>query len=55
MCNKINYVSNHLKNYHLEVWNLINKFLEFDIISIPRSLNVNTDLLVNVTSRLVPS
>jgi ribonuclease HI len=37
--NVIHYVYVHLKNYQTEVWNLINKFLSFNIISIPRSSN----------------
>jgi hypothetical protein len=48
--NAIHFLSTHLKNYQTEVWNLIHKFLSFNISSIPRSSNSEADLLANVTS-----
>jgi ribonuclease HI len=53
--NVIHCVSAHLKNYQNEVWNLINRFLSFNISSIPRSSNSEADLLANVASRLLPT
>jgi ribonuclease HI len=43
--NNIHCLFVHLKNYQTEVWNLINKFLTFNISSIPRSSNYEADLL----------
>jgi ribonuclease HI len=53
--NTIHCVSSHLKNYQTEVWNLISKFLAFNISSIPRSSNSEADLLANVASKLFPA
>jgi ribonuclease HI len=52
--NMIHCVSNRLKNYQHKVMNLIDHFEAFDIISVPRALNVEADLLANVASRLIP-
>jgi ribonuclease HI len=53
--NVIHCLSTHLKNYLTEVWNLINKFLSFNISSIPKSSNFEADLLENVASKLLPA
>ena len=53
--NSINCTSNHLKNYQLEVWDLINKFEAFNIKSIPRTMNSEVDMLANAASNLCPS
>jgi ribonuclease HI len=53
--NVIHCLSPHLKNYQTEVWNLIHKFLSFNISSIPRSSNSEADLLANVASKLLPA
>ena len=53
--NSINCTSNHLKNYQREVWDLISKFEDFNIKSIPRTLNFEVDMLANATSNLCPS
>jgi hypothetical protein len=44
--------SYHLRNHHQEVWSLINKFEAFNIKSIPRTKNYDTDMLINVASNL---
>ena len=51
----INCTSNHLKNCQREVWELINKFKDFSIKSIPHSMNFEVDMLANVASNLCPS
>ena len=43
--NLINCTSNHLKNYHQEVWDLIRKFEGFNIKSIPHTMNSEADML----------
>ena len=53
--NLINCTSNHLKNYQREVWELINKFEDFNIKSIPHSKNYEVDMLANVASNISPS
>ena len=53
--NSIHCVSRHLIHYQRKVWNLINNFDAFKIISIPHSQNSNVDLLANVASRIIPS
>jgi hypothetical protein len=53
--NSINCTSNYLKNYQREVWDLISKFEAFNIKSIPRTMNFETDMLANVASNLCPS
>jgi hypothetical protein len=53
--NSIHCLTPHLKCYQNEVWNLINKFSAFNINSIPRSSNVEADLLANVASKLLPA
>jgi ribonuclease HI/transposase InsO family protein len=53
--NSIHCLTPHLKCYQYEVWNLINKFSAFNINSIPRSSNVEADLLANVASKLLPA
>ena len=50
--NLINCTSNHLKNYQREVWELINKFEDFNIKSIPCSMNFEQDMLDNVASNI---
>jgi ribonuclease HI len=47
-------LSPHLKSYQSEVWNLINKFVAFNINSIPRLNKYEADLLANVASKLFP-
>ena len=51
----IHYTSHHLNNYQWEVWDLIHKFEAFNIISIPRSMNFEADMLANATSNISPS
>ena len=51
----IHYTSHHRNNYQQEVWDLMNKFEAFNIISIPRSMNFEVDMLANSTSNLSPS
>jgi ribonuclease HI len=53
--NSIHCLTPHLKCYQSEVWSLINKFSSFNINSIPRSSNVEADLLANVASKLLPA
>ena len=53
--NSIHCTSNHLKNYQLEVWYLMNKFESFNIKYIPRTLNFEADMLANAASNLFPS
>jgi ribonuclease HI len=53
--NSIHCLTLHLKCYQSEVWSLINKFSAFNINSIPRSSNVEADLLANVASKLLPA
>jgi len=53
--NIIHFLSIHLKHYQLEVWELINRFVSFNISSIPCPLNCDVDLLANVASTLIPS
>jgi ribonuclease HI len=48
----IHCLSLHLKSYQSEVWNLMNKFVAFNINSIPRLNNSEADLLANVASKL---
>jgi hypothetical protein len=43
-----------MKSYQAEVWNLMHKFLAFNINSIPRMSNSEVDLLANVASKLFP-
>lgn len=52
--NDIHSISIHLRNYKLEVWNLVSRFLAFNISSIPCSQNASDDRLSNVASRLIP-
>jgi ribonuclease HI len=52
--NEIHCLSPHFKNYQTEVWGLMNKFLTFNINSIPRLSNSEVDLLANVASKLFP-
>jgi ribonuclease HI len=52
--NSIHCLTPHLKCYQSEVWSLINQFSAFNINSIPRSSNVEADLLANVASKLLP-
>jgi hypothetical protein len=42
-----------LNNYQTEVWGLMHKFLAFNKNSIPRSSNLEADLLANVASKLL--
>jgi hypothetical protein len=53
--NSIHCLTPHLKSYQSEVWSLINQFSAFNINSIPRSSNVEADLLANVASKLLPA
>jgi ribonuclease HI len=53
--NSIHCLTLHLKCYQSEVWSLINQFSAFNINSIPRSSNVEADLLANVASKLLPA
>jgi ribonuclease HI len=53
--NSIHCLTPHLKCYQSEVWSLINQFSAFNINSIPRSSNVEADLLANVASKLLPA
>ena len=53
--NTIHCIAGHLKNYQIEVWNLLSSFEAFNINSIPCYLNQEADLLANVASRLIPS
>jgi ribonuclease HI len=53
--NSIHCLTPHLKCYQSEVWSLINQFSVFNINSIPRSSNVEADLLANVASKLLPA
>jgi ribonuclease HI len=53
--NSIHCLSPHLKSYQTEVWNLMNKFVAFNINSIPRLNNSEVDLLANVASKLFPA
>jgi ribonuclease HI len=52
--NYIHCLTPHLKCYQSEVWSLINQFSAFNINSIPRSSNVEVDILANVASKLLP-
>ena len=47
--------SYHLKNYQQEVWDLMNKFEEFNIKSIPHIENSNINMLANAASNNDPS
>ena len=51
----IHHTSHHLNNYQWEVWDLMNKFKAFNIISIPRSMNFEADMMANVASNPSPS
>ena len=53
--NTIQCVSSHLKTYQIKVWNLISKFISFNISSNPRSSNTESYLLANVASKLLPT
>ena len=53
--NSINCTSNHLKNYQREVWDLMNKFEDFNIRSIPHCLNFEVDMLSNMACNIYPS
>jgi hypothetical protein len=53
--NEIHCLSPHLKSYQTEVWNLMHKFLAFNINSLPRMSNSEADLLANVASKLFPA
>jgi ribonuclease HI len=53
--NSIHCLTPHLKCYQSEVWSLINQFSTFNINFIPRSSNVEADLLANVASKLLPA
>jgi ribonuclease HI len=53
--NSIHCLTPHLKCYQSEVRSLINKFSTFNINSIPRSSNVEVDILANVASKLLPA
>jgi ribonuclease HI len=53
--NSIHYLSLHFKSYQSEEWNLMNKFVAFNINSIPRLNNSEADLLANVASKLFPA
>jgi ribonuclease HI len=53
--NYIHCLTPHLKCYQSEVWSLIKKNSSFNINSIPRSSNVEADLLANVASKLLPA
>ena len=53
--NSIHCISEHLHNYQREVWNLMSHFDAFNIMSVPRFQNQETDLLANVASKLIPS
>ena len=50
--NSISCTSNHLKNYQREVWELINKFEDFNIKSIPLSMNSKVEMLANAAPNL---
>ena len=50
--NSIHCTSNHLKNYQREVWDLMHKFEDFNIRSIPRALNSKANMVANATSKL---
>ena len=50
----IHCVSNRLTRYQQEAWDLLPSFLS-NISFVPRYLNVDANLLDNVTSRLIPS
>ena len=54
VCNTIHCNSNHLQWYQNEVWRLINEFDYFNIISVPRGQNKDTDLMDNISSKLSP-
>jgi ribonuclease HI len=53
--NSIHCFTPHLKCYQSEVWSLISQFSTFNINSIPRTSNVEEDLLANVASKLLPA
>jgi hypothetical protein len=52
--NTIHCNSPHLRNYQQEVHRLIDNFLTFKIITIPRSKNILADSLDTIASRLSP-
>ena len=53
--NQIHCISPHLKAYQNEVWDLLNFFYTFNIVSIPRLKNAAANLLATSAARLVPS
>ena len=53
--NSIHCISEHLQNFQQEAWNVISYFEAFNINSIPRFQNQETNLLANIDSKLVPS
>jgi ribonuclease HI len=53
--NTMPFISSHLKHYQQEVWDIDNNIDDFNINPIPRSLNCDVDILVNVDSNLIPS
>jgi ribonuclease HI len=53
--NIIHCLSPHMKNYQTEIWGLMQKFLAFNINSIPRMSNSEDDFLANVASKLLPT
>jgi len=53
--NNIYCISNNLKHYQQEVWDLIKIFDAFNISPIPCSLNYDAYLLSNVATKLIPS
>ena len=52
--NQIHCLSPCLVNYQRLIRDMTNSFLAFNIKSVPRSQNFDTDLLANTVSRLIP-
>lgn len=50
----VHYNSPHLKGYQSKVLNMINNYFAFNITTIPRSQNRETNSLATATSRLAP-
>ena len=55
MRDSIHFTSHHLNNYQWEVSDLIHKFESFNIRSIPRLMNFESDMLASAASNLSPS
>lgn len=53
--NTIHCLSNNLKNYQHQVWDLIENLCAFNIFPISDSKNSNVDMLANVASKLILS